>query len=153
MSTPENRLSVGRYCSIARGVRFVCDGHPLHLPSTFPFRSRLLGGENQDSVSRGMIKIHNDVWIGTNAVLLSGVVVGNGAVIGAGAVVTKDVPPYAIVAGVPARILRFRFTHEQIAKLERIKWWDWPSDQIRDRLNEFYDDIDVFLQRNRAPDK
>ena len=79
--------------------------------------------------------VGNDVWIGYEAVILSGVTIGDGAIIGARAVVTKDVPPYTIVAGVPARPIRKRFDEETIARLEQLRWWDWPEDEIRRNIS------------------
>ncbi len=90
--------------------------------------------------------IGNDVWVGRNASIIAGVNIGNGAIIGSGAVVTKDVPDYAIVGGVPARIIRYRFSPEQIEALNRIKWWDWDDKTIADRYDEFFD-IDKFIEK------
>ena len=98
-------------------------------------------------VSKGDVVIGNDVWIGRGVVILSGVRVGNGAVIGAGAVVTKDVPPYAIVAGNPARIIRYRFSPEQIEELEQIAWWSWPDKEIERAIPLLLSsDIEAFLK-------
>ena len=85
--------------------------------------------------NKGDIVVGNDVWIGYEAVILSGVTIGDGAIIGARAVVTKDVPPYTIVAGVPARPIRKRFDEETIARLEQLRWWDWPEDEIRRHIS------------------
>lgn len=86
-------------------------------------------------------EIGNDVWIGTNAFIVAGVKIGDGAVVGAGAVVTKDVAPYAVVGGVPARVIRYRYSKEMIEAFLRIKWWDWPVSQIEENLALFYDPV------------
>lgn len=111
---------VGKYCSIALNVTIGADRHPTDWLSTHPFQYN--GTDNFEHVK--ITTIGNDVWIGTNAVILTGVYVGDGAIIGASAVVTKDVPPYAIVAGVPAKIIRYRFNQDIINKLLELKWWD-----------------------------
>jgi len=91
------------------------------------------------------VEIKNDVWIGANAVILSGVTVGNGAVIAAGAVVTKDVPDYAIVGGVPAKIIKYRFAQEEIEILNQIKWWDWPDEKLKENRH-LLRNKELFLQ-------
>lgn len=113
----EEYISIGNFCSIADGVKFICGGnHNLDCISSFPFSSYYGNGELK-ALTNGKIVIDDDVWIGTNAVVLSGVHIGQGAVIAAGAIVTKDVPPYAIVGGVPAKILKYRFDQDVISKL------------------------------------
>lgn len=133
---PPHEVRVGRYCSIAGGAEFLIGGnHRTDWTSTYPFRVMLdLPGAFEDGMpaSRGPIIIGNDVWIGRNAMILSGVTVGNGAVVGAEAVVTRDVRPYAVVAGNPAREVRRRFTDEQVDALQELRWWDWPDSGIRD---------------------
>lgn len=131
--TPETRVSIGRYCSIAHGVRFLLRvHHPLTGATTYPLEQILLGEPAGDFArSRGPISIGHDVWIGYEALILGGVTIGNGAVIGARAVVTRDVPPYGIVAGNPATLIRRRFDAATIARLEHIRWWDWPADRVR----------------------
>jgi virginiamycin A acetyltransferase len=130
---PDNILRIGNFCSIARNVTFcLAHNHRTDWISTYPFHKYFKNNifiEGYPQV-RGDIIINNDVWIGVNAFFLAGVTVGNGAVIGACSVVTKDVPPYAIVAGIPAKIIKYRFDEEIIYELEKIKWWDWPIEKI-----------------------
>ncbi len=127
-------LIIGRYCSIADDVHVLLGGnHRTDWVTTFPFselwhdHARYLNGHPS---SNGDVIIGNDVWIGRSAMILSGVKIGDGAVIGARAVVTKDVPPYAIVGGNPARLIRYRFDEETIRKLLEIQWWFWPEEKI-----------------------
>ena len=137
-----DRLVIGRFCSIACGAKFVMNGanHRLDALSTYPFS--VLGAAWNDSASsadswtnKGDITIGNDVWIGFEAVVLAGVTIGDGAVIGARAVVTKDVPPYGIVGGVPARLIRKRFDDTTIERLLAMRWWDWPPERIASHLD------------------
>ncbi len=129
-----NKVIIGKYCSLAKNVRCICGGiHPIDWISTFPFRSKFrLPGEYLDGMpyTKGDIIIGNDVWINSGVTILSGVRIGDGAVILANAVVTKDVPDYAVVAGVPARIVRYRFSEDEIKKLKEIKWWNWEKEKI-----------------------
>lgn len=94
------------------------------------------------------ICIGNDVWLGRNVLITNGANIGNGVIAGAGAVITKDVPDYAVVAGVPARIIRYRYTEEQIDKLLKISWWDWPDEKIRMNYDDFYLDIEEFIGKH-----
>ncbi len=151
--SPDAPVTIGQFCSFGPEVRiFSKADHPTELPSTYPFRTLLSGDgrENRDAVTRGPVTIGNDVWVGARAMILSGVTVGNGAVIGAGAVVAKNVPAYAIVAGNPAKIVRRRFTAQQIDALEQIAWWDWPTDKIRKLEDLFYGDVDAFIAAANA---
>ena len=113
-------VTIGRYCSIANNVMLGAPQHSMSAFSTY---------EMQGALEMLSTEIGHDVWIGCNAVVMAGVTVGIGAVIGAGAVVTNDVPPYAIVAGNPARILRMRFPAEKIVKLLASKWWTMPREE------------------------
>lgn len=135
----EAKVSIGKFCSIAKEVRIITGGiHPTNWVATFPFRSHFnLPGKNHDGMpaTNGSIHIGNEVWIGTGVTILSGVNIGNGAVIATGSLVTKDVPDYAIVGGVPAQIIKFRFTPEQIKALITIQWWDWDLEKIKANIH------------------
>ena len=134
-----DRLVIGKFCSIASGVCFLFNSanHALGSLSTYPFPLFFeeWGLDARDVAdawdNRGDIVVGNDVWIGYEAVLLAGVTIGDGAIIGARALVTRDVPPYTIVGGVPARPIRPRFSQETVSALRRLKWWDWPRERIR----------------------
>lgn len=125
-------VKIGSFCSIARYVSIQEDGHNLQRCTTyFLERNTLQIPERPNAhVTKGLIEIGNDVWIGAGAHVLSGVCVGHGAVIGAGSVVTRDVPPYAVVGGSPARVLRYRFSNERISELLSVAWWNWPLEKI-----------------------
>ena len=138
----QDRLIIGKFCSIACGVKFLFNSanHTLKSLSnyTFPlfFEEWGLNKKNVASAwdNKGDIIIGNDVWIGYEAVIMAGVHIGDGAVIAARAVVTKDVPPYTIVGGTPARKIRMRFEEETIAKPQQIQCWNWPVEKIRRSL-------------------
>lgn len=141
-------ITVGAFCSIGPDVLiFGQADHPTHLASTYPLRAKLLGRGDVDATTRGAVVIGNDVWIGARAIILSGVTVGDGAVIGAGAVVARDVPAYAVVAGNPARHLRYRFDEATIAALLSLRWWEWPDARIAALEDAFHGPIEAFLQR------
>lgn len=145
-------LKVGAFCSIGPDVLFFSKAdHPVDLPSTYPFRTMIWepGGPNRDAVTKGGITVGNDVWIGARAIILSGVTIGDGAIVAAGAVVTRDVPPYAIVGGNPARIIRKRFTDEQIGALLDLAWWNWPDARIAELGEAFYGPVDAFIEKAR----
>lgn len=130
----KERIKIGAYCSIAEGVTIFGGGeHPTDWISTFPLRAAYAQPRAYKDglpATKGKTEIGNDVWIGYNATILSGVTIGDGAIIAAEATVTKTVPPYAIVAGNPAKLLRFRFKEHQISQLLEIKWWDWSHERI-----------------------
>ena len=133
-----DRLVIGKFCSIACGVRFLFNSanHAMGALSTYPFPLFYEAwGLEKERVAeawdnKGDIVVGNDVWIGYEAVILAGVTIGDGAVIGARALVTRDVPPYTVVGGVPARPSRRRFSEETAAALQRLRWWDWPRERI-----------------------
>lgn len=139
-------VDVGKYCSIADKCAIGLANHTLFNLSTSPlFTSKVNGTGSswvniQNSTDYKKTTIGNDVWIGTRVIILGGVSVGDGAVIGAGSIVTKDVPPYAIVAGVPARIIRFRFSQDVIDKLLEVKWWNLSEDILKQNIFVFQTD-------------
>ncbi|WP_376088021.1 chloramphenicol acetyltransferase [Roseomonas sp. CCTCC AB2023176] len=135
---------IGKFCSIAAQVRINPGNHPMERVALnhFTYRSSAYGLGDDDSGFFDWRRDHkvtlgHDVWIGHGAVVLPGVTIGTGAAIGAGAVVSKDVPDFAIVVGVPGRILRYRFAPEIIAALHRIAWWDWTHDRLGEALADF----------------
>lgn len=138
-----DRLIIGKFCSIARGARFLFNSanHSLTSLAIYPFPIFFeewgldVSHITEAWDNKGDIVIGNDVWIGYEASILAGVTIGDGAIIGARAVVTKNVPPYTIVGGVPARQIRKRFPDEVISTLLTLKWWDWPEDRIAINLN------------------
>lgn len=137
-SNPENRLIIGNYCSIAQGVKFLpCSDHALDRISSYPFKAMLLTGE-QEALSKGDIVVADDVWIGYGATILSGVRIGQGAAVAAGSVVTKDVPPYAIVGGVPAKVIRYRFEPEMIQQLLQVDYAQLDIALIREHQDTLY---------------
>lgn len=143
------RIEVGAYCSFGPEVRVLAGSeHMLDRPSTFPFTAALFDpaqGNAGEAIDRGPTVIGNDVWIGLGAVVLSGVRVGDGAVIGAATVVTRDVPPYAVVVGNPARIVRYRFPPDLRERLLRVQWWRWSEEQIRQMRPYLEGDVEGFL--------
>jgi chloramphenicol O-acetyltransferase type B len=143
-----NNITIGKYCSIATGV--VMDGgfnHNVNFVSTFPFRNRIGVGE-QNVVCKGDIHIGNDVWICENVLIMSGVTIGHGAIIGANSIVTKNVWPYSIVAGSPAKEIRKRFSDSQIEALLKIEWYNWTEEKIMAEL-PFATYIQEFINKHK----
>ena len=151
-------LKIGRFTSIGPHVTIGLGYHRMDCVSTYPFATILhMGGDwpsaegMKDHTHNGDIHIGSDVWIGANAFIGSGVTIGDGAVIGASSVVTRDVPPYAIVGGNTARILRYRFSEAQISALLKIQWWNWPVAIVSANVHRIGDsDIDGFLRFAKA---
>lgn len=157
------QVKIGKFCSIANHVILAAGNHPVDYVSTSPYTYSL----TKNSLSKKQLyddeffyydnnkhlcKIGNDVWIGTDALLVcsnKALIIGDGAVIGAGAVVIKDVPPYAIVAGCPAKIIRYRFTDEIIQHLQELEWWNKDTEWIQNHVDEF-SSVDTFLKQKRG---
>ena len=144
--------SIGKFCSI--GPHFLCGWgiHPTDKLSTSPmfYSTRKQNGMTLSArdkiVEQKNITIGNDVFIGANVTILDGVTIGDGAIVGAGAVVCEDVPPFAIVGGVPAKLIRYRFSEEQITALLKIEWWNFPEDMLP-CVEQYFDDVNGFIER------
>lgn len=141
-----DRLRIGRFCALAAGVRFIMNGanHRMNGPSTYPFP--IMGGDwarhadlIADLPSRGDTVVGHDVWIGGDVTVMPGVTIGHGAIVSTGAVVTRDVPPYAVIGGNPARVIRSRFEADDVVALLSIAWWDWPLEKITRHLRTIAD--------------
>ena len=131
------KLKIGKFCSIAPDVRiFLAGEHATTTVSTYPFNYMFHAGAKlpRNNGSKGDVVIGNDVWVGDGVLIISGVTIGDGAVIAARAVVTRDVAPYSIVGGVPAKIIKMRFDQLTIEGLLKVAWWDWPIEKINDEI-------------------
>lgn len=148
-----DKLRIGKYCMIASGVTFIMKGanHLTDSISTYPFAIFGNGWEGamkgKQYPYKGDTTIGNDVWIGYKATIMAGVSIGDGAIIATGSVVTKDVPPYSIVGGNPATLIKKRFSDKDIDALLNIRWWDWPVDKITQHLNALTSGkVDLLIQ-------
>ena len=150
------RVRIGDYCSLATGVEIMPGGnHRTDTVTTYNMRQRLVP-DNRERVgepwSKGDVEIGSDVWIGRGSKILGGVAIGDGAVVAAWSVVTKSIPPYTIVAGVPARPVRQRFSAEIVERLLRIRWWEWEDAVVLERIDELTgDDLEAFTQKFDLP--
>ena len=135
------KITIGKYCSIAINCTFVMSHHLMTRTTTSPSPYYLFdhGQGNMSSFSRGDIIIGHDVWIGANCSILDNTRIGNGSVIATGSVVTKDVPPYAIVGGNPAKIIKYRFNEDQRRSLDEMQWWDFETVDIYLNVQDFLD--------------
>ena len=140
------KAEIGNYCSIAPNVSIGLGEHHVDRISTSSFNYQ---NEYEELTIKEVIIGHN-IWIGTHSVILRGVKIGNGAIIGAGSIVTKDIPPYAIVTGIPAKIMRYRFNSEEIKIIEESKWWEMDKSIANIKLEELQDKVD--LLKNRKED-
>jgi phosphonate metabolism protein (transferase hexapeptide repeat family) len=149
--------TIGRFCSIASHVRINPGNHPMWRASQahFSYRSRQYWPEEADDEAffdwrrSHPVVIGHDVWIGHGAVILPGKTIGTGAIVGAGAIVTRDVAPYSIVGGNPAKVIRCRFDERTAERLQALAWWDWDHERLRNALRDFRDlSVDAFLERH-----
>lgn len=148
-----NKLQIGRFCSIAQEVMFVLSAdHYINHISSYPYKVWIMK-EDKEGISKGDITVDDDVWIGFRSTILSGVHIGQGAVIAAGAVVTKDVPPYSIVAGVPAKVIKYRFKSDMIEELLKIDYQKLSEKEIKDHIDELYVELNNFKQLEWTPKK
>lgn len=129
-------VRIGSFCSVGPGVLFICAAeHRVDTATTFPIQ--FVNGKIRNApgtVGKGPITVGHDVWIGARCIILGGVTIGNGAVIGAGSIVTRDIAPYAVAVGNPARVIRYRFAPDIIERLQALQWWNWSDELIRDRV-------------------
>jgi len=136
-----DKLIIGKFCMIASGAKFIMNGanHLTDALSTYPFAIFGNGWENamdgRSYPQKGDLVIGNDVWIGHNATIMAGVTIGHGAIIATNSTVVKDIPPYSIVGGNPAQLIRMRFTESQIERLLELQWWDWPLEKITENVH------------------
>lgn len=136
-----SKLVIGNYVSIAQNVTFLLDAdHYTTNISTYPFKAKLIPHHCNEAVSKGDIIVEDDVWIGYGSIIMSGVRIGQGAVIAAGAVVTRDIPPYAIVGGVPAKIIKYRFTPDVVKKLNLLDFSNLDTKTIQEHIDELYEE-------------
>lgn len=147
-------LNIGNYCSIAQQVAFiVASEHSLNTITTYPFKVKILGLKNGEASFKGDIVVRDDVWIGYGSTILSGVTIGQGAVVAAGSVVTKNVPPYAIVGGVPAKVIKYRFSDEIIEKMLKIDYSKLDEKLILEHIDDLYKSVDENTNFSWLPQK
>jgi acetyltransferase-like isoleucine patch superfamily enzyme len=150
-------IHVGKYTSVGRDCNFFL--HANHRPDWVTTSSQLWGPVTPEIADmhmkmghpscKGDITVENDVWIGAKSTIMSGVRIHNGSIVGANSTVTKDVPPYAIVVGNPARVVKYRFNERQVESLLKIKWWNWTEDRIKtEAMLMWSDNIDEFIERH-----
>lgn len=150
----QNHLTIGNFCSIAPKVVFLlsADHYTDHI-SSFPFKVKVTRDLKTEGISKGDIIVEDDVWIGYGAKILSGVHIGQGAIVAAGSIVTKDIPPYAIVAGVPAEVIKYRFPPDVIDELLKIDYNMMTEDIIKNHINELYTELGGIDQLEWVPKK
>lgn len=140
----QNPIIIGNFCSIARHTAIQEHNHDMKKITTYYIQQRVFGEKiGIDAVSKGPVIIGNDVWVGTQSVILTGVTVGDGAIIATNSVVTENVPPYAIVGGTPAKIIKMRFSEDIVSKLMEVKWWNWDIERIKRNYDLFHGDLTI----------
>lgn len=133
------KLEIGNFVSIAPGVKFILGGnHEINTFTTFPFKIMYLRESTPEAWTKGKINVKDDVWIGMDAIIMSGITIGQGAIIAAGSVVVKDVPPYSIVGGNPAKVIKYRFSQELIEEMLEIRWEKINLEKIKDIREDLY---------------
>lgn len=148
----EATLKIGKFCSLAMNTTIYLGAeHQTKWVTTYPFFAKFKEASGTSNTTKGNVVIGNDVWLADGVLILSGVSLGDGAVVAARSVVTKDVKPYEIVGGNPAKHIKYRFTEDQIDKLLKIKWWDWEIDKIKSNFELILcDDIDRFIDKHKV---
>ena len=138
-SSNQSKLFIKNFVSIAKNVTFLLDSeHDIHNVSLFPYKVRMLQSTSSEALSKGDTIVDDDAWIGFGATIMSGVHIGQGAVIAAGAVVTKDVPPYSVVGGVPAKVIKYRFSDKLISEMIKIDYSNLTEEMVREHLQDLY---------------
>lgn len=141
--SPNEGLEIGNLVSIASGVRFILGGnHEINTVTTYPFKV-MFWGEKLEAWSKGPIIIKDDVWIGMDSIIMSGITIEQGAIIAAGSVVTKNVPAYSIVGGNPAKVIKYRFSEEIVLEMKKIDWNKLKVDNVKDVREELYKSLDL----------
>ncbi|MDH7463662.1 CatB-related O-acetyltransferase [Chitinophagaceae bacterium 26-R-25] len=136
------KIEIGSFCSIAPNVSFQVQNHNMKKLTTYEIFKNFYGEENhREVISKGDIRVGHDVWIGTHTVILGNVTIGNGAIVAANSTVTTDVPPFAIVGGSPARVIKYRFTDSQIDIIQKSQWWLWDEEQLNKRKYIFENEL------------
>lgn len=148
-------INIGNYVQIGGDVQLF--DQPDHISiynpkSVHNYPPQMIGAKPVIHGKRGRLTIGHDVWIGNSATLFGGIEIGNGAIIGAYSVVAKTIPPYAVVVGNPAKVIRYRFTEDQIVALEKIKWWNWSKDKVKQSVEDM-SDVDKFIKKYEVVDK
>lgn len=147
---------IGKFSNIAAMVRIGPTDHPYERPSLhhFTYRQKMYGfseeddGEFFNQRANHKTYVGHDTWIGHGAIIQPDVTIGDGAIIGSGAIVTKDIPPYAIAVGIPAKVIKYRFPPDVITALQRIKWWNWSYEKIKENVHDFHLDIIQFIEKH-----